>query len=145
MTQQKLKESARETASKASAGLKSAARDAAEATKEVASDAAASIADRAREEIGEYADARKDTLADEGQRLASGLLESVEKGVSNISEGLRNRSVGSLVTDVESFARRHPGAFVAGAAVAGFALARFARAAAPSDVPSKQPPNGPTS
>ena len=43
---------------------------------------------------------------------------------------LRQRSVTELGDDLRVMARRHPGAFMAGAAVAGFCLARFLRASA---------------
>lgn len=38
------------------------------------------------------------------------------------------RTLSSILERTKAFARRNPGAFVAGAAIAGFALARFARA-----------------
>ncbi len=96
-----------------------------------------------REEVGARAEAGKDMFAEEGQRLARSLrdvaaeqgestlqgrlLDTVAGGVADVSEGLRGRSFGSLLEQAEDFARRNPGAFVAGAALAGFALARFAR------------------
>lgn len=106
---------------------------------EAASQAGAAI----REGVEARAEAGKDMFAEEGRRLARSLrdvaaeqgestlkgrlLDTVASGVADVSEGLRGRSFGSLLEQADSFARRNPGAFVAGAALAGFALARFAR------------------
>ena len=115
------------------------------ATSQIASDASS----YARNEVSARAEAGKNTLADEGSRLAAGLrdvahdpetsdlharfLDTVASSISSVSDDLRGRSVGSMIEEVETFARRNPGAFFAGAAVAGFALARFAKASKPAD------------
>lgn len=107
--------------------------------KSQAQDAAAKLRDAAAERV----DAAKDTMVDQGLRIADSLRKSmaghgedslqervidvVAKGVADLSEGLRSRNLGSVLTDVQGFARRNPGAFIAGAAIAGFALARFTR------------------
>lgn len=134
--------------------LKGAAKDAADKIIETghemldqakthASEAAVQAGAAIREGVEARAEAGKDMFAEEGQRLARSLrdvaaekgestlqgrlLDTVAGSVADVSEGLRGRSFGSLLEQVESFACRNPGAFVAGAALAGFALARVAR------------------
>ena len=110
--------------------------------------AAMDVKDSAMEEVGARAEAGKDRLAEEGQRLAERLRSRAEDddepvrrrlldifagGVSELSEDLRDHSLSSIFAETERFARRNPGAFIAGAAVLGFAVARFARAGSPTD------------
>ena len=109
-------------------------------------DAASRTASAARAEALDRAETAKDTIADEGRRLADSLraqggddsiqakvLNVVADSVSDLSDSLRGRSFADLLSEAQSFARRNPGAFVAAAALAGFALARFARASAPQE------------
>ena len=92
-------------------------------------------------------DAAKDSIASEGHRLANTLrsaagdrgdgvrahvLEAVAGGVETAANSVQARGMSALFADVQTFARRNPGAFVAGAAVLGFALARFMRSGASS-------------
>lgn len=108
-------------------------------------DAAASATDFASKK----ADVMKDSIADEGHRLAQSLrsaasdrgesvqarvLDVVAGGVEQVSESMRGRSLSSMYSDVQAFARRNPGAFVAGAAIVGFAVARFVRSGSDSAV-----------
>lgn len=85
----------------------------------------------------------KGALAAEGLRLAESLrqtateygvddlpakaLAAVSNGVADLSDGLRGRSIGSVLTDIQAFARRNPATFLAGAAITGFALVSIAR------------------
>jgi hypothetical protein len=109
-------------------------------------DAASQAASAAKAEALGRAETAKDTIADEGRRLADSLrsasqggddsvqakvLNVVADSVADLSESLRGRSFEELLSQAQGFARRNPGAFVAAAALAGFALARFARASAP--------------
>lgn len=117
---------------------------AAEAGRTIANEAKARAADTmesVKNAAGERADAARDTLVQAGDRLAetlqneaeqsegvsSRLLTGLAGGVSSVTDGLRDRSLGDLMTDAKNYAMRHPGAFAVGAAVAGFALARFMR------------------
>jgi hypothetical protein len=61
--------------------------------------------------------------------------------VEELSEGLRDRSVRDLVSDVSEFARRQPLWFFGGAVIAGFALSRFLKssAAAPPSAHRTEP------
>ncbi len=111
-----------------------------------ATDTVASVAGSLRETAAERTEAARDELAEQGQKFAASLraaaadhgtdslqgrvLGAVAGTVDDLSDGLRGQSIGALVTEAQSFARRNPGVFVAGAALAGFALARFARSSA---------------
>lgn len=83
----------------------------------------------------------RETIADEGERMASSLreaagqqsgsvqgrvLETMASGVTAVSDTIRSRDVSTLLSDVQSFAKRNPALFVAGAAAAGLLLARLA-------------------
>ena len=125
-----------------------AGRDVLAKAKSRASEAATTAGAAIRDGAETRAEAGKDMLADEGQRLARSLrdaaadqgdrtiqgriLDTIATSVADVAESLRGRSFNSMLTQTESFARRNPGAFVAGAALAGFALARFARSSAPN-------------
>lgn len=106
-------------------------------------DAAIAASDTASQKV----DAAKDSIASEGHRLANTLrsaagdrgdgvrahvLEAVAGGVETAANSVQARGMSALFADVQTFARRNPGAFVAGAAVLGFALARFMRSGASS-------------
>lgn len=107
-------------------------------------DAAGQLTEAAKQKGRDQLSAAKESLADEGKRLADSLnkasdaqredsvqsrvLNMVAGGLRDASDGLQGRSLESLYHDVEGFARRNPGVFIAGAALAGFAAVRFARA-----------------
>lgn len=140
MTRKDIQDTARDTVK----DVKQTGREAIAAANSGASEAASEAKAALRDEAETRAESGKDMAADRGQRLARDLrdaagsqgeetfqgrlLETVASGVSDISDGLRDRSLSSILEQAERFARRNPGAFVAGAAIAGFALARFARA-----------------
>jgi dihydroxyacetone kinase len=149
MTHENLKDAALEAAHSA----KDAGREALDAAKSSVAETAQAARAAIRDEAETRADAGKDMIADEGRRLAQGLraaagnkgsdslhgrlLETFATSVSDMSEGLRSRSFGSLLSEAEGFARRNPGAFVAAAGLTGFALARFAAASTPDPVSSQ--------
>ncbi|MEE1938902.1 CsbD family protein [Streptomyces sp. TRM 70361] len=56
------------------------------------------------------------------------LVSQAADGGRRAADLLEDRGAGGLVEGLESFARRRPGAFLAGAAVAGFAVGRLAKA-----------------
>ncbi len=144
MTKTDLKEKLDTTADKAKETAAAALDLAGEAARSVKDEVsaqtagAAGVVRRAAEERA--ADAR-DTLVGAGEQMAKTLhaqakateglsarvLDGLADGLTTATDGLRGRSFGDLVADAQGYARRHPGAFVAGAAVAGFALARFLR------------------
>ncbi len=110
----------------------------------VASEAAASardLLDRARSDLTEQAGAQQQKVA-EGLRSMAGELQSMADGSeqsgvatdlvrqaaersSSVASWLDNRTPGSLVDEVKSFARQRPVAFLAIAAGAGFLAGRL--------------------
>ena len=58
------------------------------------------------------------------------LVNRLSGTVGNLATRLREATIDDLVDDTRSFARRHPGLFIAAGVFAGFALARFAKASA---------------
>lgn len=123
-------------------GLKQAAGQTFQEVKSRTKDAVPRITESVRHQAMEQAETAKDALASTAERLARSLRESnanddsvqarlmltAADAVTNLSDQIRDRSFDQLWGEVQGFARRNPGAFVAAAAVAGFALARFARA-----------------
>lgn len=117
-TAQAARDSVMDTAGPALAGLRDAALEKADVARESLSDVGNRLADTlSRAAEGPQADA-----------LKSRAFSSMATGVASASQMLRERSVADLSADVRAMARRHPGAFIAGAAVMGFAVARFMRA-----------------
>lgn len=146
-TSKTLKENFRDGADAAMKSASHAADVAKDTVRHLASDVASQAADAAaavRETAVDRLDDARDALSESGDRLAETLrraaeepaagsvqarvLSAVAGGVSSAAHSLHDRSFSQMAADVQALARRHPGAFAAGAAVAGFALARFLRA-----------------
>jgi hypothetical protein len=79
------------------------------------------------------------TLSDELGRMASSqdtpgvasdLVGQAASRVGGVAEWLEGRDAGSLLTEVKSFARRRPGAFIAAAGIAGVLAGRLTRSLA---------------
>lgn len=62
---------------------------------------------------------------DQNVPQAAGYIRYAADQVDSMSETLRNRDLGQLVSDLESFARRQPTAFMGATFVAGFMAIRF--------------------
>lgn len=108
------------------------------------SDTAAKLRDGA----GERIEATRDALSDTGDRLAETLRRAAEstdagslqtrvlsvaaEGLESVAGDLRNASLSQMSSDVQTYAKRNPMAFAAGAAIAGFMLARLFRTTAQS-------------
>lgn len=121
--------------------IKNAAQEATERAKQEA----ARLGDKAKQHAEGYADEKKneagerigtlasslralaDKLENEEQWLA-GYVSSAADQLDDFSNTVRNREVGEILQDVESFARRQPTLFLAGAAAIGFAAGRFMKA-----------------
>ena len=50
--------------------------------------------------------------------------------MANAADAIQGKDLGSIIGDINAFARRNPTAFIGGAALLGFAAARFAKASA---------------
>ncbi len=139
-----LKEKLSATAGKAKETAASAlelAGEAGSAVKDEVKAYAAETVETVRQAASERASAARDGLVDSGANLAESLKRQAEEsdsvsarvlnglasGVTTVTDGLRGRTIGELVSSAQDYARRNPGTLAVGAAVAGFALARFLR------------------
>ncbi len=105
----------------------------------VLGDAVGAARSRAESEVAGGASALR-RLADQGQALVDGrpseagpLLQYAERGVDRLRRlagTLETRGADGVVSDVQSFARRRPGAFLAIAGVGGFVVGRMLRSGA---------------
>ncbi|WP_329199910.1 MULTISPECIES: hypothetical protein [unclassified Streptomyces] len=142
--------------SAAVAGDKAA--DVAQTAKEQAADVVGEATSQAKDLIGEFKGQLQDQAGSQTRRLAqnvrrfadelremsgngpagspaAGLVGRVAEGGRQVADRMEERGPEGLVTDLQDFARRRPGVFLAGAALAGFAAARVVHglnAAAPS-------------
>lgn len=90
----------------------------------------------------------KDGAASEIDNISSALRSAAEKSregspqertfgqaaeaLADFSDTVRNKDLGQLLSEVNTFARRNPIAFLGGAALLGFAATRFAKASSSS-------------
>lgn len=82
-------------------------------------------ADTIRQWADDLAGMAENTRSDSPVR---NLVSQAADGSRRAADLLEEKGAGGLVEGVDSFARRRPGAFLAGAALAGFALGRMAKA-----------------
>jgi hypothetical protein len=133
----------REAASKIAEVAKEAARStydavsaqASELTSNVAGELETSAADQKRrgaETMRAFASAVQHAAGelDHESPVVARQFRTAAQKVEELSEGLRDRSVRDLVSDVSEFARRQPLWFFGGAIIAGFALSRFLKSSA---------------
>ncbi|MFJ3439126.1 hypothetical protein ACIPMU_37045 [Streptomyces cyaneofuscatus] len=149
-------QTARDKASEGDDLVADKAGDVAGTAKEQTADVAGEATARAQDVVGELRSqleeqARSQTqrLADNVRRLADELHDmsrnsdgdsSAASAVQQIADRghqaascLGNRGPDGLLSDLQDFARRRPGAFLAGAALAGFATARLAKGTKSAD------------
>ncbi|RPK79650.1 hypothetical protein [Streptomyces sp. ADI98-10] len=130
--------------------------DVAGTAREQATDVAGEAAARAQDVVGELREqleeqARSQTqrladnvrrLADElhdmsrnsdGDSSAAGAVKQIADRGHQAASRMEERGPDGLLSDLQDFARRRPGAFLAGAALAGFATARLAKGARSAD------------
>ncbi|MEW1614820.1 MULTISPECIES: hypothetical protein [unclassified Streptomyces] len=69
----------------------------------------------------------------DGDSSAVGAVRQLADRGHQAASRLEDRGPGGLLSDLQDFARRRPGAFLAGAALAGFATARLAKSAKSAD------------
>jgi hypothetical protein len=120
-----------------------------EATLDAAAQAASPLADQAKQKLTGALAGQKDAAADLVQHLAETVHRSGEqfqgqqdwiasaigRGASELetlATTLRNKDLGDLAGQVQSFARRQPALFMGAALAAGFAVARLGKVTAGS-------------
>ena len=110
-------------------------------------DVAEQLKSEGKEQLDQYRDVaadKLDTLADSVKAAASqldggdvgylsGHIAGMADSMSQLSDGLRNKSVDQILHDVRQVARDNPTLFLAGSIALGFGLTRFARASTPAD------------
>ena len=99
---------------------KSAGREQIESGKRAAATQAEKVAGVIEQASSQLKESNLHTLADYTTELAA--------GIKNFSEGLQNRSVDELVTDIRDMARRNPTVFILGSVVVGIGISRFFKA-----------------
>lgn len=108
-----------------------------------ASARARDVAGELRDQVNDQAQAQTRRLARNVRRLADELSDMGESGKEDspatdavrqiadrgrdVADRLESRGPQGLVSDLQDFARRRPGVFLAGAALAGFATARLSK------------------
>jgi hypothetical protein len=68
--------------------------------------------------------------------LATSTVRRLADGGQQVASHVENRGPEGLVGDLQDFARRHPGTFLAGAAIAGFTVARLAKGVSSAATPA---------
>ncbi|MYT80909.1 hypothetical protein YW3DRAFT_07337 [Streptomyces sp. MnatMP-M77] len=107
------------------------------------------VAGELRSQLEEQARSQTQRLAENVRRLAddlhdmssstdsdspaAGAVKKIADRGHQAASRLEDRGPGGLLSDMQDFARRRPGAFLAGAALAGFATARLAKGAKSAD------------
>lgn len=95
----------------------------AEQQKQAGADFMTGIADAVRRAASEF---------DQQVPQAAHYIRSAADQMETMSDAVRRRDIGQMLSDVQSFARRQPSAFLGASFLAGFAMVRFLRSSAPS-------------
>jgi len=75
---------------------------------------------------------------------AAHYIRQAAEQMESVSDAFRRRDVGQLISDVQSFARRQPTAFLGVTVLAGFAAVRFLKSSTSAVRPSAQSMTGPS-
>ncbi|MEV0396309.1 hypothetical protein [Polymorphospora rubra] len=97
--------------------------------------------------LGSQLESMADSSGQDG--VASEVVRRGADAANQAASWLEDREPGAVVQEVRDYARRHPGAFLAGATLAGLLVGRFGRALTSGDgaparqsTPDHQPPAG---
>lgn len=116
---QKTKDNMKRTAAEASEKIRSESKGKAESARQNAAD-----------QLDEYTHVTESiaqTLHDEHHETLSAYVSEIAGYVSNISNGLRDKSADDLMRDAKSMAQNNPALFIAGSVAIGLGIARLAR------------------
>jgi hypothetical protein len=102
--------------------------------KSVAQSAAGSQQKAAAQGLGDFAGALRQAArnSNDGNATSSRVAETIADNLDRVSSSLKNRSLDSLVRDVENFARAQPLVFFGAAVATGFVAMRFLKSSGPS-------------
>jgi hypothetical protein len=84
-------------------------------------------------------------LKTQDQRAMAQYTQQAAEGLQRFSQTLKDRELGSLMGQVEDFARHQPGAFIGSAALLGFMAARFLKSSAERSSHASQDTPSPSS
>jgi hypothetical protein len=96
--------------------------------------------DSAASSLGTFAGALRKAARESdggGQASTTRMAEWAADGLERISTTLRNKDMGGMLREAESFARSQPVAFFFAAAAAGFLATRFLKAGTGTSEPAK--------
>ena len=85
------------------------------------------VADGA-ERIADAVERTADELDGDGDGRGLGYGRSLASMMRQLAGGMRERDIDEFATELSSFARQHPGAFLAGSVALGFGISRFMKA-----------------
>jgi len=85
--------------------------------------------DRLADGLRKFVDELDEMVRDRGDSPASGLVTQVSQGGRRFADYLADRGPDGVLNEVQDFARRRPGAFLAVAAAAGFVVGRLGKGA----------------
>jgi hypothetical protein len=85
------------------------------------------VADRA-ERSADAVESTAEQLEQNGGGALGGYGKSLAEMMRQLAGGLRERDVDEFARELSTFARRHPGAFLAGSVALGFGISRFLKA-----------------
>jgi len=80
------------------------------------------------EQIADAVESTAERLEQDGDGAIGGYGKSLAAMMRELAGGLRERDVDEFARELTSFARRHPGAFLAGSVALGFGISRFFKA-----------------
>jgi hypothetical protein len=111
------------------------------------------LREKADSQTRSFADSLQ-TFADELRALSSGnpdqastarrYVEQASSAIGDVAGQVRERSFEGLIQDVQRFARRRPGAFLAASATVGFMAGRLFRSAVDDNAEQSAAPGGPS-
>ncbi|UCI18412.1 hypothetical protein FJ970_25590 [Mesorhizobium sp. B2-1-8] len=86
--------------------------------------------------------AASDHLANHDERTASKFALEAAGGLERLSSSLKQKPLGQVLEDVQSFGRQNPGVLLAGSVLAGLALGRFIKASPPTSPEASRSASG---
>lgn len=122
---------ASEKLSEAADEVKERASEASESAKQAAYDYAEGTKQSAAQSLNDFAHAVRtagNDLSEREQGFAARLVTEAADGLESAAQSVSGTSMGELMSGVQRFARRNPGAFAIGTVLAGVALGRFLKA-----------------
>ncbi|MEM7730526.1 MAG: hypothetical protein AAF311_14870 [Pseudomonadota bacterium] len=130
---QETKEAATARAAELAEKAKAEAQSVGERAKGVAADGAEQAKSYASEQIGRQAETLRTAGREYGEdSYQAAAADYLATNLTQAADVLRQKDMGSLLADVNLFARRNPALFLGGAALLGFGIARLMKASEPT-------------